>query len=152
MEKLQAEREPALPSTDPAPLAISFSIECGFGLRAGSIWLALGKLLRSRAVKLFLLQRSSFFRLPKCEYHRYSEPASRATFGGISPMPKRNPRWLTAQEAAALLDSTSAQVCDLLRLGRLSGIKKKQPGRAGKAQWLVNPRSITHERKRLAKT
>ena len=65
-------------------------------------------------------------------------------------MPKRNPRWLTAQEAAALLNSTSAQVCDLLRLGRLRGIKKKQPGRSGKAQWLVNPRSIAREKQRHA--
>ena len=74
-----------------------------------------------------------------------------AVSGGNSQMPKRTPRWLTAQEAAALLDSTSAQICDLLRLGRLSGIKKKQPGRAGKEQWLVNPRSIAREKQRLAK-
>ncbi|HLZ13252.1 MAG TPA: hypothetical protein VKP58_11755 [Candidatus Acidoferrum sp.] len=66
-------------------------------------------------------------------------------------MPKPDPRWLTAQEAAAILDSTSAEVCRLLKLGRLTGVKRKQPGRAGKAQWLVNPRSIVREKKRLAK-
>jgi hypothetical protein len=67
-------------------------------------------------------------------------------------MPKPDPRWLTAQETAAILDSTSAEVCRLLKLGRLSGVKRKQPGRAGKAQWLVNPRSINKEKKRLAKS
>ncbi len=66
-------------------------------------------------------------------------------------MPKPEPRWLTAQEAAAILDSTSAEVCRLLKLGRLAGVKRKQPGRAGKAQWLVNPQSITKEKKRDAK-
>jgi hypothetical protein len=66
-------------------------------------------------------------------------------------MPKPDPRWLTAQQAAALLDSTSADVCRLLKIGRLSGVKKKQPGRAGKAQWLVNPKSITREKHRAAK-
>lgn len=67
-------------------------------------------------------------------------------------MPKSDPRWLTAQETAALLDSTSAEICRLLKIGRLSGIKKKQPGRAGKAQWLVNPKSIAREKQRLAKS
>jgi hypothetical protein len=67
-------------------------------------------------------------------------------------MPKPDPRWLTAQETAALLDSTSAEICRLLKIGRLSGIKKKQPGRAGKAQWLVNPKSIAREKQRLAKS
>jgi hypothetical protein len=66
-------------------------------------------------------------------------------------MPKPDPRWLTAQETAAILDSTSAEVCRLLKLGRLTGVKRKQPGRAGKAQWLVNPQSIVVEKKRLAK-
>lgn len=66
-------------------------------------------------------------------------------------MPKPTPRWLTAQETAALLDSTSADICRLLKIGRLSGVKKKQPGRAGKAQWLVNPKSIAREKLRLAK-
>jgi hypothetical protein len=66
-------------------------------------------------------------------------------------MPKPDPRWLTAQETAVLLDSTSADVCRLLKLGRLNGVKKKQPGRAGKAQWLVNPKSVAREKSRIAK-
>ena len=66
-------------------------------------------------------------------------------------MPKPDPRWLTAQETAAILDSTSAEVCRLLKIGRLTGIKQKQPGRAGKAQWLVNPQSITKQKKRATK-
>jgi hypothetical protein len=66
-------------------------------------------------------------------------------------MPKSDPRWLTAQETAALLDATSADVCRLLKIGRLTGVKRKQPGRAGKAQWLVNPKSIAKEKSRLAK-
>ena len=36
-------------------------------------------------------------------------------------MPKPDPRWLTAQETAAILDSTSAEVCRLLKIGRLTG-------------------------------
>jgi len=67
-------------------------------------------------------------------------------------MPKLDPRWLTAQETAALLDSTSAEICRLLKTGRLSGVKRKQPGRAGKAQWLVNPKSIAREKQRLGKS
>jgi hypothetical protein len=67
-------------------------------------------------------------------------------------MSKPGPRWLTAQETAAFLDSTSAEICRLLKIGRLSGVKKKQPGRAGKAQWLVNPKSITREKQRLSKS
>jgi hypothetical protein len=66
-------------------------------------------------------------------------------------MPKLDPRWLTAQETATLLDSTSAEICRLLKIGRLTGVKRKQPGRAGKSQWLVNPKSIAREKKRLAK-
>lgn len=66
-------------------------------------------------------------------------------------MPKSELRWLTAQETASLLDSTSAEVCRLLKIGRLTGIKKKQPGRAGKSQWLVNPSSIKKEKRRDAK-
>jgi len=66
-------------------------------------------------------------------------------------MPKPEPRWLTAQETAAILDSTSAEVCRLLKIGRLDGVKRKQPGRAGKAQWLVDPQSIAKEKKRAAK-
>jgi len=60
-------------------------------------------------------------------------------------------RWFTAQETAAILDSTSAEVCRLLKIGRLTGVKKKQPGRAGKAQWLVDPLSIKREKQRNAK-
>ncbi len=66
-------------------------------------------------------------------------------------MPKSEPRWLTAQETAAILDSTSADVCRLLKIGRLIGVKKKQPGRAGKSQWLVNPHSIKREKQRHAR-
>jgi hypothetical protein len=55
--------------------------------------------------------------------------------------------WLTVQQTAADLDSTSAEICRLLSIGRLSGVKLKQPGRAGKVQWLVNPRSIAKERR-----
>ena len=66
-------------------------------------------------------------------------------------MPKSEPRWLTAQETAAILDSTSAEVCRLLKIGRLTGVKKKQPGRAGKAQWLVNPSSMKKEKRRHAR-
>ncbi len=66
-------------------------------------------------------------------------------------MPKSEPRWLTAQETAAILDSTSAEVCRLLKIGRLIGVKKKQPGRAGKSQWLVNPNSIKKEKQRHAR-
>ena len=50
-------------------------------------------------------------------------------------MPKPEPRWLTAQETASILDSTSAEVCRLLKIGRLDGVKRKQPGRAGN-HWL----------------
>ena len=66
-------------------------------------------------------------------------------------MPKPDLHWLTAQQTAALLDSTSAEICRLLKLGRLTGVKRKQPGRAGKAQWLVNPKSIAREKSRIAK-
>jgi hypothetical protein len=59
-------------------------------------------------------------------------------------------KWLTAQQASVDLDTTSAEVCRLLSIGRLTGVKMKQPGRAGKAQWLVNPVSIAKERKRAA--
>jgi hypothetical protein len=55
--------------------------------------------------------------------------------------------WLTVQQVAAILDSTSAEMCRLLNLGRLKGSKQKDPARAGKAQWLVNPTSIVKEEK-----
>jgi hypothetical protein len=66
-------------------------------------------------------------------------------------MSNRQLHWLTAQETAALLNSTSADICRLLKVGRLSGVKRKQPGRAGKAQWLVNPKSIEAEKRRSAR-
>jgi hypothetical protein len=56
-------------------------------------------------------------------------------------------RWLTAQETAAQLDTTSSEVCRLLSVGRLSGIKQKDPRRAGKSQWLVDPNSVIKEEK-----
>jgi hypothetical protein len=59
-------------------------------------------------------------------------------------------KWLTAQQTSIDLDTTSAEVCRLLSIGRLSGVKLKQPGRAGKAQWLVNPTSVAKERRRVA--
>ena len=55
--------------------------------------------------------------------------------------------WLTAQETAAQLDTTSSEVCRLLSLGRLSGTKEKDPRRAGKSQWLVDPESVLREEK-----
>ena len=62
-------------------------------------------------------------------------------------MPTHTNRWLTAQETARELDITSAEVCGLLSIGRLAGTKQKTPGRAGKAQWLVDPESIVKEKK-----
>lgn len=64
--------------------------------------------------------------------------------------PNKFKKWLTAQQTSIELDTTSAEVCRLLSIGRLAGVKMKQPGRAGKAQWLVNPVSITKERRRVA--
>lgn len=63
-------------------------------------------------------------------------------------MHARMKNWMTVQQTAALLDSTSAEICRLLKLKRLSGKKQKDPRRAGKAQWLVNPRSIAVEKRR----
>jgi len=60
-------------------------------------------------------------------------------------------RWLTAQETAVLLDTTSADVCRLISLGRLSGSKQKQPGRPGNGHWLIDPKSIAREKRRNAK-
>ena len=65
-------------------------------------------------------------------------------------MPKSRHNWLTAQQAAIEMDTTSAEVCRLLSLGRLSGSKEKQPGRPGNGQWLIDPKSITTEKRRLA--
>ncbi len=55
--------------------------------------------------------------------------------------------WPTSQIAASILNLTSAEVCRLISIGRLSGVKVKQLGRAGKAQWLVNPKSIKKEQR-----
>jgi hypothetical protein len=63
-------------------------------------------------------------------------------------MRSRKKNWLTVQQTAAELDSTSAEICRLLKLRRLTGKKQKDPRRAGKAQWLVNPVSIAAERRR----
>ena len=64
------------------------------------------------------------------------------------PMPRSN--WLTAQQTAVVMNTTSAEVCRLLSLGRLSGQKHKQPGRPGNGQWLIDPKSIAKEKRRLA--
>jgi len=66
-------------------------------------------------------------------------------------MPARHDRWLTAQQAALEMNTTSAEVCRLLSLGRLSGEKQTQPGRPGNGQWLIDPRSIVEEKRRTAK-
>ena len=65
-------------------------------------------------------------------------------------MSARHNRWLSAQAAAAILDTTSAEVCRLVSIGRLSGVKHPQPGRPGTGQWLINPKSITKEQRRKA--
>jgi hypothetical protein len=65
-------------------------------------------------------------------------------------MPKRLTHWLTAQQTAVAMNTTSAEVCRLLSLGRLSGSKQKQPGRPGNGQWLIDPKSIAKEKRRLA--
>jgi hypothetical protein len=66
-------------------------------------------------------------------------------------MPARNDRWLTAQETAVLMNTTSAEVCRLLSIGRLTGSKQKHPKRPGKAHWLIDPTSIATEKRRAAK-
>ena len=66
-------------------------------------------------------------------------------------MPASHDGWLTTQQTAALMDTTSAEVCRLLSIGRLTGAKKKHPKRPGKAQWLIDPQSIAAERRRTAK-
>ena len=68
-----------------------------------------------------------------------------------SYMVARQDRWLTAQQAAAEMNTTSAEVCRLLSLGRLSGCKQKQRGRPGNGQWLIDPQSIVDEKRRSAK-
>jgi hypothetical protein len=59
--------------------------------------------------------------------------------------------WLTAQQTAVAMNTTSAEVCRLLSIGRLKGKKHKQLGRPGLAQWFVSPKSISREKKRAAK-
>jgi hypothetical protein len=65
-------------------------------------------------------------------------------------MPKNLSNWLTAQQTAVVMNTTSAEVCRLLSLGRLSGSKEKQPGRPGNGQWLIDPKSIAKEKRRVA--
>jgi hypothetical protein len=65
-------------------------------------------------------------------------------------MSKRLTSWLTAQQTAVVMNTTSAEICRLLSLGRLSGSKQKQPGRPGNGQWLVDPKSVAKEKRRLA--
>jgi hypothetical protein len=66
-------------------------------------------------------------------------------------MPVRNHRWLTTQEAALLMNTTSAEVCRLLSIGRLTGSKQKHPKRPGRAQWSIDPKSVAAEKRRAAK-
>jgi len=66
-------------------------------------------------------------------------------------MSARQDHWLTAQQTAVLMNTTSAEVCRLLSIGRLTGSKKKHPQRPGKAQWLIDPHSIAAEKRRSAK-
>jgi hypothetical protein len=65
-------------------------------------------------------------------------------------MSKSRTNWFTAQQAAVEMNTTSAEVCRLLSLGRLSGSKEKQPGRPGNGQWLIDPKSIAKEKRRLS--
>lgn len=58
--------------------------------------------------------------------------------------------WLTVQETAAMLNTTSGEVCRLLSIGRFKGKKFKQPGRPGGAQWRIDPRSVAKEKQRNA--
>ena len=62
-------------------------------------------------------------------------------------MPTRRKPWLTVQLTAMSLDTTSSEVHRLLNVGRLSGIKQKLPGGSGKEQWLVDPKSISREKR-----
>jgi len=61
------------------------------------------------------------------------------------PTPRKD--WITVQQTAAEMDTTSSEICRLLSIGRLKGSKQKTPGRPGKAQWLVDPKSIAKERR-----
>jgi hypothetical protein len=66
-------------------------------------------------------------------------------------MPANHNHWLTAQQTAVELNATSAEICRLISIGRLTGSKEKQPGRPGKAQWLVSPASVRKEIRLRAK-
>ena len=63
------------------------------------------------------------------------------------PMPTSRKNWVTVQQTAAEMDTTSSEICRLLSIGRLKGSKQKTEGRPGKAQWLVDPKSIAKEKK-----
>jgi hypothetical protein len=76
---------------------------------------------------------------PKISY-RYSNSA----------MSKSHTNWLTAQQTAVAMNTTSAEVCRLLSLGRLVGSKQKQPGRPGNGQWHIDPKSLTKQKRRLS--
>jgi hypothetical protein len=65
-------------------------------------------------------------------------------------MSARYDRWISAQEAAGILDTTSGEVCRLLALGRLSGKKLKKPRSPGTGQWRINPKSVEKERRHKA--
>jgi hypothetical protein len=65
-------------------------------------------------------------------------------------MPPSRLHWLTAQQAAVAMNTTSAEVCRLLALERLVGEKQKQLGRPGNGQWLIDPKSIVLEKRRAA--
>jgi hypothetical protein len=66
-------------------------------------------------------------------------------------MSARHLSWPTAQQTAVTMNTTSAEVCRSLSVGRLKGKKHKQLGRPGLAQWFVNPTSISQEMRRAAK-
>jgi hypothetical protein len=65
-------------------------------------------------------------------------------------MSARYGRWLSAQEVAGILDTTSGEVCRLLALGRLSGKKLKEPDSPGTGQWRINPKSVEKEHRHKA--
>jgi|GEM_PF-1337079 len=65
-------------------------------------------------------------------------------------MSARYDRWLSAQEAAGILDTTSGEVCRLLALGRLAGKKLKESGSPGTGQWRIKPKSVEKERRHKA--
>ena len=62
-------------------------------------------------------------------------------------MRTRRKPWLTVQLTAMSLDTTSSEVHRLLNLGRLLGTKQMLPGGSGKEQWLIDPKSITREKR-----